>query len=211
MDALDVELRSSTATTIRTKLTDSSTYVLGNDGVVVPEHTGTDSGQLRLVTENHQLFVAPSGSVSILVNGKPASGRIPVSNGDWVTVGGTVYQIKLSGAGVAPSPVTMAGSTPVPPGSVISPKTSPTGSRQILIGREKTCTLVIDSPLVSREHARLTHEGDQWLIEDLGSTNGTFVNNQRVQERVALKKGDRLAIASFVYRFTGDGLMADTG
>src|SRR5690606_18783024 len=50
-------------------------------------------------------------------------------------------------------------------------------------------------PKVSRVHARLVRQGEQWLIEDLGSRNGTLVNGERLTERRALSFGDRVQLS----------------
>ena len=60
-----------------------------------------------------------------------------------------------------------------------------------LIGREPDCDLVLVDPSVSRHHARLSHGDTGWTITDLGSANGTFVNDERVQCRL-LSDGDRI-------------------
>jgi len=57
------------------------------------------------------------------------------------------------------------------------------------VGRDRTCSIVLSHPAVSRRHARITMSGASWVLEDLKSANGTFVNNTRV-ERAKLKAGD---------------------
>ncbi|HZA51875.1 MAG TPA: FHA domain-containing protein, partial [Myxococcaceae bacterium] len=52
-----------------------------------------------------------------------------------------------------------------------------------VIGRGKHCDLVINSGKVSREHAAIVQDRDAWYIEDLGSSNGTWFNKQRIQRR----------------------------
>jgi hypothetical protein len=64
-----------------------------------------------------------------------------------------------------------------------------------LIGRGKHCDLVIDSGKVSREHAALVKEGDDWFIEDLGSANGTWHRKARVQRR-RIDDGDEFFICA---------------
>jgi eukaryotic-like serine/threonine-protein kinase len=59
----------------------------------------------------------------------------------------------------------------------------------IMVGRDRTCSVVLTHPAVSRRHARITMNGGSCTLEDLKSANGTYVNNTRV-ERVVLKLGD---------------------
>ncbi len=59
----------------------------------------------------------------------------------------------------------------------------------IMVGRDRTCTIVLTHPAVSRRHARITLNGTQIMLEDLKSANGTYVNNTRI-ERARIKPGD---------------------
>ncbi len=65
---------------------------------------------------------------------------------------------------------------------------------QLTIGRDSTNTIVINDAEVSRRHARLTLQGGKYLIEDLGSTNGTFVNNIRLSGPHVLKSGELISL-----------------
>jgi pSer/pThr/pTyr-binding forkhead associated (FHA) protein len=65
---------------------------------------------------------------------------------------------------------------------------------QILIGRDSTSNITINDAEVSRKHARLNFQGGKYVLEDLGSTNGTFVNGQRLVSPVVLKSGDVVSL-----------------
>jgi len=65
------------------------------------------------------------------------------------------------------------------------------------IGRSSECELVLRDPRASRQHARLTARDGVLVLTDLGSTNGTHVNGQRVSE-VVLGEGDRISIGETV-------------
>ena len=67
------------------------------------------------------------------------------------------------------------------------------------IGREG-CDITLSDPDVSRRHAAIQIVRDEVSIEDLGSTNGTFVNGQRIEERRRLSDGDEIQIGSTVWR-----------
>ena len=62
------------------------------------------------------------------------------------------------------------------------------------IGRARGADFVLDVPLVSRVHCRLTADDDGIDVEDLKSTNGTFVNGTRLSPRARLRPGDRLRV-----------------
>lgn len=222
MHPVTLELRCAETPTIKCTFTHTGTFILGRDGVFEPERDADRRSVLQVILEDAQLRVAPGRDTGLLVNGKPAAGPTPVQHGDWVTLGDIVYQLRLiwqTDAPTVPVPAPAVGSgapapAPAPqPATLATPATVPrvtlTGGAQVLIGRHHDCTLAIDSPLVSRHHARLTVNDGQWQIEDLGSINGSFVNGRRIREPVALKVGDRIGIATFLYRFTGDGLRAD--
>jgi hypothetical protein len=75
---------------------------------------------------------------------------------------------------------------------------APTGERTT-IGRSPDCGVFLDDVTVSRRHAELVLRDERWVIEDLGSLNGTFVNRRRV-DSAQLEDGDELQIGK--YRLT---------
>jgi len=79
---------------------------------------------------------------------------------------------------------------------------------RIKIGRASECEIQLSSSGVSRKHALITREGDAFFIEDLGSTNAIFLNDEKVQ-RAALKHGDRIGIHQFVLEFVEDAATED--
>jgi hypothetical protein len=77
------------------------------------------------------------------------------------------------------------------------PRTVAVSGRPMQIGRAYDCDLVLRDARVSRQHVRLHARGGVLVLTDLGSTNGTRVNGQRVRE-VVLGAGDRIAIGDSV-------------
>ncbi len=65
---------------------------------------------------------------------------------------------------------------------------------QLVIGRDSSSSIAINDAEVSRKHARLNFQGGKYVIEDLGSTNGTFVNGQRLSGPAVLKSGDVISL-----------------
>ena len=59
----------------------------------------------------------------------------------------------------------------------------------VMVGRDRSCAIVLTHPAVSRRHAKITLSGTTCVLEDLKSANGTYVNNTRI-ERAKLKPGD---------------------
>jgi pSer/pThr/pTyr-binding forkhead associated (FHA) protein len=71
----------------------------------------------------------------------------------------------------------------------------------VRIGREADLDVVIDNVAVSRRQAEIRLEGADWVLRDLGSGNGTFLNGQRVEDSAALKPGDEIAFGKFALFF----------
>ncbi|MFH1923148.1 MAG: SpoIIE family protein phosphatase [Planctomycetota bacterium] len=74
--------------------------------------------------------------------------------------------------------------------------------KEILVGRDQSCQIAIDADSVSRQHARLALENGTYVIEDLQSRNGTYLNGEKIEGKVRLKEDDRLEIGvtAFVFR-----------
>src|SRR5207302_2610513 len=70
--------------------------------------------------------------------------------------------------------------------------------RSWLIGRGAGCDLVVAVDSVSTRHCRLTEAGGQFFVEDLGSSNGTYVNGIRIAGRAPVKTSDRVTLGQLV-------------
>jgi len=79
-----------------------------------------------------------------------------------------------------------------------SPKEFELTRSEIIIGRDPAVDLPISSPAVSRRHARLTRDGGHYALEDLGSSNGTFVNEEKLTGRRPLKSGDQIRLGQAI-------------
>ena len=80
------------------------------------------------------------------------------------------------------------------------------GSAPFAIGRSSKSDLFLDQESISRNHARITFDGAQYWVQDLRSTNGTFVNDDAVQER-CLRDGDQVRVGRSILKFmTGENI-----
>jgi pSer/pThr/pTyr-binding forkhead associated (FHA) protein len=93
-------------------------------------------------------------------------------------------------------------------GSLVVRRGPNAGSRYVLddhmttIGRDPGSTIFLDDVTVSRRHAELTNDGGAYVVRDVGSLNGTYVNRARVDE-ARLANGDELQIGTFKLSFFG--------
>ena len=74
----------------------------------------------------------------------------------------------------------------------------PLDKAPLLIGRGNDAAIRLDDDYVSTRHARIGSSGDQWYVEDLGSTNGTYVGNARISQPTAISLGTQIRIGKSI-------------
>ena len=75
-------------------------------------------------------------------------------------------------------------------------------SDELTLGRAAGCQVTLDDSFVSQIHARVFTRDGQFLVEDLGSTNGTYLNRKRVSGPMVLHRGDHLQVGSTIMELT---------
>jgi pSer/pThr/pTyr-binding forkhead associated (FHA) protein len=189
--ALELELRSPKRGQEHTlRLPADREYVIGRDELadVIIDDPALLPRHARLLPSPDGVSVEPLSDAAVAISGVLIKKRTQLQDGDWLVLGSSTFQVRLSG------------------GAGALPTTSACGQDVVTFGRLADSTVQIDSPLVSREHARLEKANDRWILTDQGSTNGTFVNGQRLTKPRSLKAGDRIDIATFGFLFTGEGV-----
>ena len=73
---------------------------------------------------------------------------------------------------------------------------------ELTLGRAGGCQVTIDDSYVSQLHARIFRREGQLYVEDLGSTNGTYLNRKKVSAPIVMRKGDRLQVGKTVLELT---------
>jgi predicted component of type VI protein secretion system len=72
--------------------------------------------------------------------------------------------------------------------------------KTVVVGRDEDCAVRLNTHEVSRQHCKLTVSADEIRVKDLGSRNGTFINDQEVKEESALKPGDILRVGPMLFQ-----------
>jgi pSer/pThr/pTyr-binding forkhead associated (FHA) protein len=95
---------------------------------------------------------------------------------------------------------------------VLHGRRAPLEEGENLIGRSPACQVCLDAAGVSRTHARIVVDGNCVRLGDLGSKNGTTVNDQPATAEVVLRDGDRIGFGSSVgvYRSSAAGMSTET-
>jgi len=147
---------------------------------------------------------------ALRIQGGPGSPVIEVPQADRGNPGGYGVQAAQpygsglyhgSGAGNGPGQVNGASGASASPTPFFFP---PGRGNRFTIGRTRDCDLRLTDLSVSRLHAELVREGDGWLLNDLGSHNGTRLNGWLVRETVAVRAGDRLEFGSLAFVIQAD-------
>lgn len=192
---------------------------------IVIDHPG-------VMPQHCQLHVTPSGvmlevphGTTVSVNGRRVDGLIALRAGDSVAFdriearlasvesAGAVRRLGAGGVRLAESANDDPGATavrPTVPRYVLRGVSGETFGRTYpvpgvtTIGRAPECTLRMDEPGLSRIHARLLPTDDGLLLEDLGSTNGSFLNGRRVLRGEA-RPGDEIGFDTLRFRLAAPG------
>lgn len=168
---------------------DTSSDLIIDDPAIASQHARI------FVSELSDVFIESIGDSVVALNGAVVLNPVCIKNGDWIVLGSTPYQVSIDS-----SRLTQKSLHEEKKDSGYDLKSK----SLVSIGRSAQCDIVIQSPLVSRIHAKLVKEPSGWVIEDCESTNGTFVNARRIQGKQSLEPYDYVAVAAFEYLFTGD-------
>lgn len=74
--------------------------------------------------------------------------------------------------------------------------------QEVIIGRDPACQYHLANELISAQHARVSFHHNQWWVEDLHSTNGTFLNGERIFTSTVLVNGDELTCGKISLQMT---------
>jgi pSer/pThr/pTyr-binding forkhead associated (FHA) protein len=118
--------------------------------------------------------------------------------------GARVPEAARGTGGKAPKPAKAPKKGRAAPTHVIVTAGSNVGARAdlakapVLIGRGTDAAIRLDDDYVSTRHARIAASGDQWFVEDLGSTNGTFVGTVRITQPTTITLGTQVRIGKTI-------------
>ena len=88
-------------------------------------------------------------------------------------------------------------------------KQFPLDGTEWVIGRSPDCDVILEVAAVSRKHLVLRKQNGQFVVEDLGSRNGTYINGTRVNENAVLRHRDQMLICDILFQFEGDEPASD--
>lgn len=161
--------------------------------------------------------------VATVLNGRQIAGPTELTVGDLVLFGRIGCSVVAAGTSSEPvgqaqnGPITESGGRTVVrmalpkfmlrgvSGTTFGKTFVMTGS--MIMGRQSDCDIAVPADEVSRKHARLTVQADGVAVEDLGSANGTFINDKRVQTGT-LRPGDELRLDSVRFQLSTPGMVA---
>lgn len=182
----------------------------GND--VVLESEGVADSHARLSMEADGLFLRPVGDADVYVNGRRVRDRTRVEAGD--VLGIHKVQVRLMQTVDAGPGADGASQQPRPDPTKVRPAITDWQLRgvsgdsfgrvvplqgRMTVGRGEGCDIVLEATEVSRQHAALEAAQDGVVVEDLDSSNGTFVNGERIRKKQA-GRGDEIAFDKLRFR-----------
>ena len=155
--------------------------------IVVNEST-VSSQHCRLThTKNGLYFLEDLGSTNgTFLNGERINQRVDVPAGERVTLGSNILM-------------------PWPVIAEESARPRVVTEQALICGRDADCDQVLDHPMISRRHVRLVPTTEGLQVEDLGSTNGTYLNGKRILEPALARTGDVIELGTYAFTLSADG------
>lgn len=183
----------------------------GND--VVLETEGIADSHARLSMEADGLYLRPVDEADVYVNGRRIHERTKVSPGD--VVGVHKVQVRLKRTEGDEAKAAGGRDEPSPDPTRVRPAVTDWQLRgvsgdsfgrvvplqgRMTVGRGEGCDIVLEATEVSRQHAALEVDPDGVVVEDLDSSNGSFVNGERVKDKKKAGRGDEIAFDKLRFR-----------
>src|SRR5882724_6646271 len=209
------------------ELTDGSVCVgTAPDCAVMLAAPGIATQHCQLRTRGEQTLVVPLDTQAVTVlNGRQIVGDTPIKPGDlllFAKIGCRVVTTeKVATAVPVPKPMPPGGDDEsrtrvrmALPKYILRGVSGPTFGKtyamvgSLVVGRSSECGICIPTDEISRQHAKLQVVPDGVMVEDMGSANGTFVNNQRVHAGALLKPGDELRMDTVRFLLMSPGMDA---
>lgn len=151
-----------------------------------------------ITKEGNRYFIQDTSRNGTYVNGNLVGGVMPLEPSDEITICGYRFKISdnISHSGKAPE---LKHNLP----------TLLKSRKRIVIGRDVTADLQINDPHLSRKHIEIIQEKGCLFITDLGSTNGTYINDQRIYGKTRLGKTDEIQIGQTKFKLDEFGVMTE--
>ncbi|WP_404788817.1 ATP-binding cassette domain-containing protein [Altericista sp. CCNU0014] len=150
-------------------------------------------------------LTAATADAAVLLDGRPLVFKVPygLSDGDIVEIGNTKLQLAIEAQIELPDdwqlPLRASGAQRGP-AEIIELR----GRNSLTLGRDPSNDTTIDHPVVARFQAKIELEKGSWLITDLNSSDGTFVNDRQILHPQALRPGDEIRIGPCQFTFNFD-------
>lgn len=194
----------------------SAVLTRGGGGKTASDKTASLSSEGEPAVPNTEGGMPPVQQLPSQPSGPDYTLWILIGAGALMLIGLIVVLATRKPAPPPPAPAAPPAPPPAPPAPAVQAPPTPTLRRLVIhyphgtqevqlspspapitLGRAPDNTIVISDPTVSSRHARLYLQGSQWHIQDLGSTNGTFVNNVRVTQ-YPVRTGDQIRLGAIV-------------
>jgi hypothetical protein len=134
---------------------------------------------VRAVIRDVRMSAAPPRPARGRATARPASARVAASAGGRRPTRRQPNELVVHSPGTAPRVV-------------------PLDSTEVRLGRSDECTVTLQDTYVSEQHARFYLDGSEWLVADMGSTNGTYLNRSKLTGPTPIQPGDQVAIGKTV-------------